>query len=201
MTHIGSDAHNEAIRPPSFLKLARSPEGRGRFLDGSLVPEGVNVVALRANSSSSDPPPPLQGSACGGDRDLPSRLRDDQRSAANPQRRPLSVDPAAQPTEDLSGALTALASAIGALAKSSGPAPTADDCSYTTYVIGQLANATPAERWRGTYETITNNMRTIAALCAADPASADAVNLARLTRPNVVTILNEEQYNGQITWG
>lgn len=114
---------------------------------------------------------------------------------------PAASTPVAQPTEDVSGALSALASAIGALAKSSGSAPTAEDCSYTTYVIGPLANATPAERWRGTYETITNNMRTIAALCAADPASADAVNLARLTRPNVVTILNEEQYNGQTTWG
>jgi hypothetical protein len=109
--------------------------------------------------------------------------------------------PIAQPTEDVSGALTALSYAIGALAKSSGPAPTAEDCSYTTYVIGVLANATPAEQWRGTYETITSNMRTIAALCAADPASADAANLARLTRPNVATILNEEQWNGQTTWG
>jgi hypothetical protein len=110
---------------------------------------------------------------------------------------PSSVEPA----EDVSGALQALGGAIGALAKSSGPAPSADDCSYTAIVVGQLANATPAERWRGTYESITNNMRVIAGLCSADPSSPDAINLAKLTRPNVAQILNDEKYLGQTSWG
>ncbi len=94
--------------------------------------------------------------------------------------------------EDVSAALNALGVAIGALAKSSGPAPTADDCAYTSLVVGQLANATPAEQWRGTYESITNNMRLIVALCGPDPNSPDASNLARITRPNVARILNDE---------
>ncbi|WP_146239745.1 hypothetical protein [Curtobacterium sp. MCSS17_011] len=67
-----------------------------------------------------------------------------------------------------------------------------------------MASATPAPApapaWQGTYERITANMRNSGGLCAADPANADARELAELTRSDVVEILNRKKFNGVSSW-
>ena len=114
---------------------------------------------------------------------------------------PAAVGPAPVATTDYSGALNQLGAAIGALAKSSGAAPTAADCDYTGHTADTMEGATPDPAWQGTYETIRTNMHNIAALCAGDPTNADAIAEAQLTRPDVVKILNQESYLGQTNWG
>lgn len=113
---------------------------------------------------------------------------------------PTQSAPAPAPTVDYSGALTQLGSAIGALAKSSGTAPSDEDCGYTAYVADQMEGATPDPAWQGTYETIRSNMQGIGALCIGDPTNQDAIDLATLTRVDVVKILNAEEYLGQSNW-
>lgn len=103
-------------------------------------------------------------------------------------------------TGDYSGALAQLGYAIGALAKSSQPNATAEDCSYTAFTADSMAGATPAPEWQGTYERITANMRNVGELCSVDPSSASARELAASTRPDVVDILNREQFNGISNW-
>jgi hypothetical protein len=101
---------------------------------------------------------------------------------------------------DYSGALNNLGSAIGALAKSSTTAATPEDCSYTGYVASQMSSSTPAPAWQGTFETIRSNMNAVAQLCAIDPASVDAADLAKRTREDVVKIMNDENYLGLSNW-
>ncbi|WP_434769961.1 hypothetical protein [Curtobacterium flaccumfaciens] len=121
----------------------------------------------------------------------------DTKSDEPPAAAPSSVP---SPTGDHSGALEQLSYAIGALTKSSQPNATWDDCEYTAFTAQSMAGATPAPEWQGTYERITANMRNISGLCAADPANADARELAELTRPDVVEILNREKFNGLEDW-
>jgi hypothetical protein len=102
---------------------------------------------------------------------------------------------------DYSGAVGQLGFAIGALAKSASASPTSDDCQYTSYVATQMESTTPAPEWQGKYESIRANMQAIAGLCASNPLSQDAINLANLTRPDVATILNGEKWLGQTNWG
>jgi hypothetical protein len=68
----------------------------------------------------------------------------------------------------------------------------AEDCSFVAVIGQQAADATPLESYRGTYESIATNMKTIAQICAAgDPANVDGVNLAALTWQSVEDLLRE----------
>ena len=62
------------------------------------------------------------------------------------------------------------------------------------------ARARARARVAGTYERISANMRDSGGLCAADPANADARELAELTRSDVVEILIREKFNGISSW-
>lgn len=108
--------------------------------------------------------------------------------------------PSPSSSRDYSGALEQLSYAIGALAKSSQPNATAEDCSYTASTGDSMAGATPAPEWQGTYERITANMRNVGGLCTIDPSSASARELAASTRPDVVGILDREKFNGISSW-
>ncbi|ROR36411.1 hypothetical protein EDF63_0531 [Curtobacterium sp. JUb34] len=121
--------------------------------------------------------------------------------SAQPTEATASVDaPSASPAVDYSSALEQLSYAIGALAKSSQPNATAEDCSYTAFTANSMASATPAPQWQGTYERITANMRNVGRLCTIDPSSASARALAASTRPDVVDILNREKFHGLTDW-
>lgn len=68
----------------------------------------------------------------------------------------------------------------------------AEDCSFVAVIGQQVADATPLESYRGTYESIATNMKMIAQICAAgDPANVDGVKLAALTWQSVEDLLRE----------
>ncbi|RFA11978.1 hypothetical protein B7R21_11635 [Subtercola boreus] len=75
------------------------------------------------------------------------------------------------------------------------------NCDYVRFTASQFANATPLDNYRGTYESIAANMQTVAVLCGSDPADADAVNLAVLTRRDVVKVMNAQKVLGNAAWG
>lgn len=96
---------------------------------------------------------------------------------------------------DDSGATSALTMLVGALFIYI-ETGAAEDCEFIAYLTPELAAATPLDSYRGTYEKITAQTRTIVDSCLGDPASADAISLAGITRPLVTEILDERNVLG-----
>ena len=110
--------------------------------------------------------------------------------------------PATPTTEEFddSGALSLLGMAMGGLF---GYIEKHDyeNCDYISFVASQAGDSTPAPSYQGKYESIATNLDVIGALCLSNLEDQDAINLAVITRREVVAILNDRRYLGSSNWG
>jgi hypothetical protein len=106
---------------------------------------------------------------------------------------------AVAPEADDTSAIDALVLSIGALFGYAESGST-EDCKYVDYLYPQVAEATPLESYRGTYEKIASQMESIASRCFIDPTDESAIHLAVTTRPLVAGILDDRKAMGMTNW-
>ena len=77
--------------------------------------------------------------------------------------------------------------------------PNMKHCARATRVAEEMSGATPDPAWQGKYETLIRDMKSISALCAGNPLSAEAANLAGFIRTDAGNILTKTKYMG-LNW-